>query len=240
MSTYRYAYRSRSDDDTKKGFNWIGAALGAAFIVPLVMWLFPSVIPFSFFQFWELKVPLVQAVSACWPIFVWGVGLNVVKLFQRNDYGSTTTSQVLGVGLLVSAWAGIMEEICFRWLIFLNAIWVAKFANLITFGLVQWIYLSILCPLANFFTLGYLTEYIFHPASWAVGAAMISTNGKFRDGHAYQGPLGWLNSWFCGMFFFGVMFQYGLLAAIVVHFLYDLFIFILAAFDVALEKALGW
>ena len=69
---------------------------------------------------------------------------------------------------------------------------------------------------------------LFHPSSWAVGAAVISANAFFRDGHKYQGILGVLNSWFAGMFFFWMMFAHGLWAAMVVHFTYDVVVFTVA------------
>ncbi len=79
--------------------------------------------------------------------------------------------------------------------------------------------------MANWASLHYLQEYFSHATGWAIGAAMLAANAKFRDGHKYQGMLGWINSWFMGLYFFWLMFNYGLPAAIVVHIVYDIVCF---------------
>jgi hypothetical protein len=61
------------------------------------------------------------------------------------------------------------------------------------------------------------------------GAALLSSNGRFRDGHLYQGTIGWIDAWFCGMILFYIMFKWGLFAAIIVHFFYDFFLFTMLA-----------
>lgn len=55
--------------------------------------------------------------------------------------------------------------------------------------------------------------------------AVIWSNVKFREGHKYQGPAGVLNSYMFGFYMFYIAFTYGLLYAIIVHFLFDLFLF---------------
>ena len=99
------------------------------------------------------------------------------------------------------------------------------FLNLITFGLLEWLYTNVLVPVANWATFGALSEFLFHPASWVVGAAIISANGFFRDGHKGNGFIGWVNSWFIGMVLFYLMLNYGLWTAIVAHILYDVVVF---------------
>ena len=76
-------------------------------------------------------------------------------------------------------------------------------------------------PLVDWTTFGYLTKHIFSETGWYVGAAMLYSNAFFRDGYKYQGLMGVINSWFIGMFLFWVTFNYGLPAAILIHFLYD-------------------
>ncbi|HMO22056.1 MAG TPA: hypothetical protein PKC98_13950, partial [Candidatus Melainabacteria bacterium] len=68
---------------------------------------------------------------------------------------------------------------------------------------------------------------------------LISANSRFRDGHKYQGFLGWVNSWFLGMVFFYMTLTYGLVAAIAVHFLYDMIIFLVIYIDMVIERARG-
>jgi hypothetical protein len=53
-----------------------------------------------------------------------------------------------------------------------------------------------------------------------IGAIMWS-NTKFSDAHEYQGPAGKFNSYLFGLYMFYIAFTYGLLYAIIVHFLYD-------------------
>jgi hypothetical protein len=81
--------------------------------------------------------------------------------------------------------------------------------------------------MADWATHGMLHDllYYIHPGhTWfVVGAAIVSISIRFRDGHIYLGLIGWINAWFLGMFMFYLTFQYGLLAAILVHILYDIF-----------------
>ena len=184
---------------------------------------------------------LIGWLTVGWPIFAWGVGVNVLFHFIRPGYARSdryarrlSAGQIFSVGTLISAWAGITEEIAFRWLIFFGAflgIFVGNwlFFDCLGFGIAEWFYTVIWGPLANWATLGYLEPYLFHESGWLFGAAIVSANQFFRDGHKYQGFFGWVNSWFLGMFFFYVMFTYGLVAAIVIHFVYDWAIFTTAA-----------
>jgi len=55
--------------------------------------------------------------------------------------------------------------------------------------------------------------------------AIFWSNIKFQKGHKYQGSAGTLNSYILGLYLFYIAFTYGLLYAILVHFLFDLFIF---------------
>lgn len=217
------------------------AAWAAVF---LVIWQnLTDAIPFSTFEFWAIKGTPWQWLGSAWPWFVWATCVNTVGyILQRNNATSDLTpKEVLKGGFLVSLWAGVMEEICFRWLIFLNAIVSVKILNWLLlgfadYGIPEWLYLHILGPVANFFTLGNLTPYLFHAESWAVGAAMLGANAMFRDGHKYQGKFGWIHSWFAGMFLFWMMFTYGLVAAITIHFLYDMLIFVLWALFIRIDE----
>jgi hypothetical protein len=142
-------------------------------------------------------------------------------------------------GLVISVWAGIVEEICFRWLIFLASIAMIQLVNIIFCGLPRLIHLYIAGPIANFTTIGFLRPYLFHSVTWAVGAGLLSANAAFRDGHKYQGVVGLINSWFGGMFLFWIMFRHGLLAGILIHFLYDLLVFGVRYVDMVIERAQG-
>lgn len=231
-----------NNDESKAAANFISAIVGSLLLVFVVEWIWPNVIPFSLFEFWKLEGSIGEVLKASWPIFAWGIGLTIIhSLVTRNGEDHNRNAEnILVKGCLVSGSAGVFEEIIFRWLIFYSEIIGYKFLNVILFGIPAWIFLHVTGPVANFFTLGYLEPILFNGLGWAVGAAIISSNGKFRDGHIYLGVFGWINSWFAGMFLFYIMFQYGLFASILVHFLYDMFIFVVRYIDAAFERALGW
>lgn len=175
-----------------------------------------------------------QAVYNAWPMYVWGAGLTlfaIIFLGQR-EYGGKI--ELLFSGFFKSVFAGVVEEICFRWLLLFSALVMLPVLDFIFLGfmgihLIEWLYDLILCPIANFFTLGYLESYLESNSNWVIGAAIISSNGRFRNGHAYLGPFGLVNSWFGGMYLHWVVFTYGLIPAMVIHFLYDFVIFSLVA-----------
>lgn len=244
-------------------------------------------------------MPEGQSGNGCpsvWWVFAWGVGLNFaydvidntrhsyrfrkfLRKPKRTTHGDPSTTDILIGGTIISTWAGVVEELCFRWILYLSAIPALVFGNwlwgtmfsyallfLIFLGLamvlentlaraillvtgvvalvalfihgslvdpIRWLYEFLINPVADFTSLGKLHAFLYpagdNPDAWAAGAAIVSANLFFRDGHKYQGFLGWTNSWFIGMVFFWVMFTFGLVPAMLVHFLYDLLIFIYAA-----------
>lgn len=206
---------------------------------------FPGAIPFGIFDFLGIKGGLGDWLKSAWPIFAWAIGATAAySILTKNDrQANQEAEQIFGKGIVRSIIAGVVEEILFRWWIFLGMIVSVQIFNFfffgfLGFGISEWLYLNIMGPIANFFTLGKMEWILFHPAGWFVGSAVLSANAYFRDGHKYQGPIGWINSWFIGMFMFYLLFQYGLLACIVVHFLYDLFIFLVRYIDRVIERAL--
>jgi len=228
----------------KQGKNYLATAFGGIFVILLVKWLWPRAIPFGMFEFWTPKGAVADWLYVSLPLLAWGVGVNLVIDLLRGGLTRSafagTPKDIIGGGLLISLWAGLVEEVCFRWLIFLSAVATVQIGNFLIFGWLgfgvpEWFHLSVWGPIADFTTLGALNAQIFHAAGWYVGAAMLYANALFRDGHKYQGLFGTVNSWFTGMFFFWLMFRYGLPAAILVHFLYDLLIFAYAALSAAVR-----
>lgn len=65
---------------------------------------------------------------------------------------------------------------------------------------------------------GYWTTLLY------VGA-VIWSNVKFKEGHAYQGAVGSLSSYIFAFYMIHIAFTYGLLYAIILHFLFDLVLF---------------
>jgi hypothetical protein len=233
-----------SDSNEEKRDDWVSASIGAFIFIGTLVFFWPSLIkPFSFFEFWVIKGDLWQTVWSAWPLYTWGiVGTLIFSFFRENRREDDVEPMVLFVtGILRSAIAGIIEEIAFRWLLFLSAVVMLPVVNWIFLGfmgldIVQWVYTAILCPIANFFTFGYLEPYLMNGYGWAVGAAVISSNGRFRNGHAYLGPIGYVNSWFGGMYLHYIVFTYGIISAIIIHFLYDFCIFTLYAIIAGMSR----
>ena len=121
----------------------------------------------------------------------------------------------------------VREEVYYRWFIFLVNIIFIKTINFwffgwMGFGIWEFAHNYIFGPICNLMTLGYLQNYLVNKELWFVGASILTTNILFRDGHSYQGYIGWINSWCLGILFFWVTLNYGLLAAIFSHSIYNI------------------
>lgn len=216
------------------------------FLVVLVEVFLPQVIPFTLFEFWNLKGSVVEVLKTSWLLFVWAILINLVQLTRvRNRPGLIKNAkQALSIGIQACLWAGIVEEVVFRWIVFYFQIIAYQLVNFFLLGftgtgILEWIQLHISGPIVNFLTLGFLQQQLLGKLGWSVGAAMISSNRQFGNVHLYQGPLGWLNSWVIGMFLFFLMFEYGLFAAMLVHFLYDLFFVMILCLNIIVMNKFG-
>ena len=221
--------------------------LRGPFVFPLlfgfVLTLWPELIsPFTVFEFWKTKGSFWEAVFNAWPWYVWGIAINIFYyIYKTRGYNSGSVGVKFVDAFKVSVYAGVSEEIVYRWILFFLALSILPFSNWLLGGfmdleLIRWLYQYALCPVANFFTFGYLEPYLMNGYGWVVGAAVISTSSSFRNGHAYQGLLGFINSWFFGMYMHYVVFKYGLLPAIFIHFLYDYLILSLSAVFTAIDN----
>lgn len=231
----------------EEGESWgrkvIKKTIWGVITITLIKWLFPSLIPLGSFELWHIKGDLwTWLVSAKW-MFAWAFGVSTIIFLIAGSHENERPGYLFKKGFLTSLEAGVVEEIIFRWLIFMSAMpglyimnWILGGFFGADWGLIQWFYVKVLGNIANFFTFGLMHDYIFNPLSWVIGASIITTNTLFRDGHAYQKLLGWINSWYCGMFLFFITLKYGLVAAIIIHFLYDLIIFSLKAFWEYIEQ----
>jgi hypothetical protein len=231
----------------KKRTNPWHEVFGALLILGLVEFFCPRYIPFSVMSFWHPKGNVVDWLISAWPLFAWGAGLTaIVALCTKNEHHVNRNAEdILTGGFAISLLAGVTEEIGFRWIAFLGTIPMLRLSNWVFFGwagfgLPAWIQTHVLGPFADYTSLHALHSVLFSPQGWFVGAALLAANSHFRDGHKYLGWPGFVNSWFLGMFFFWMMFHYGLPAAILVHFLYDLFIFVVTYLDAAFERRMGW
>jgi len=216
--------KEKSDQKKKPGC-YLASVL---FSIPTILFfelLFPGVIPFGPFELWVPKHGVGNWLLSAIPLFITGLIVAIFSCFWRyyiEEKSPDDPVDQLTFGIPISIWAGVVEEICFRWLIFYAAIVSAKFTNICFFGLTRIFHIHIEGPIVNFFTLGYLNDYLGNPEKWAVGIAIVTTAALFRDGHKYQGLVGYIISWFGGMALFWFALNYGLLAAILIHFLYDL------------------
>lgn len=97
------------------------------------------------------------------------------------------------------------------------AIWFAQNANI-----VYWFYENVLVVIIHFTTFDQMDSVLNnqHDRIFLFGA--ILANAWFRDGHKYQGPLGVINSWYCGLVLLYATVTYGVITAIAVHTIYDL------------------
>ena len=264
---------STDSDDKKWASNLWTRILFSAVLLVILNVVSPETIPISSSWVWRSEGSVSDWVSLAKPIFAWGFGVTLLFGILRKltwEMRKTNALHAFLAGLVISVFAGVSEEILFRWILFLPTValeqffnWVfsgvlalllsavigagvgAAFRNVfLTFllglgfpvalgvafgglppGLPEWFHMNVWGPFADLTTGGHLKDYIFHSTGFAVGAAMLTANSLFRDGHKYQGVFGYLNSWFIGMFLFYVMFTFGLPAAILVHFLYDVVVF---------------
>ncbi|HEY9774625.1 MAG TPA: hypothetical protein V6C81_12550 [Planktothrix sp.] len=221
-------------------------ALSCAVFIGVVNYFWPWAIPFKFFELWQPKGTITEWLWTSRWILGWGTGVTLLMAFLHRDKLSeirNAESEYLK-DCRTAIQAGVLEEICFRWLQFMAFIVTARVANFLFFGFLgfgvpHWLMLHFFGPVSNWFTLGLLGAYLINPANWVVGLAIIKANSSFRDGHKYLGLFGFINSWFIGMFFFYLMFQYGLLAGIIVHALYDFLIFTVKYLHMLYERAAG-
>lgn len=294
----RLRRKSEDKDKEDKESNYIVASLAACLTIAITNHWWPEILaslPVFGAPFWEVKGGPGTWISAVWPIFAWGIGLNLIVGLVHNSNHATSferlirrrrepsAGDILVGGTLISLFAGVTEELAFRWLLFLGAIAGAVFSNwlfgtvglyimlgviflllsvvmgknesfygLVTAGIltvvlvfiihhgpyidpIEWFNNEILVPFADWASFGkmhnlLITDSPTNPDAWAIGAGLITANARFRDGHKYQGPLGIVNSWYIGLVMFWLMFTYGLVAAIAIHFLYDFGIFATVAF----------
>lgn len=221
-----------------------------ALVLTLVAAFWSAYIPYGPFELWVPKAGPLTWIAVALPGIAWGMTLQgalellrSTRMTKLDVFNFPKPTLILSDGTKISVTAGILEEIGFRWLLFLLCLFGYAVLNLPFLAL--GINLDVLAhglfltPIANLMTLGALKDVLYHDAGWHVGAAMLTANAFFRDGHKYQGPLGWTNSWFMGMYFFWAMLRFGLPAAIVAHALYDVAVFGTVAFA-ASARLRGW
>ncbi len=195
----------------------------------IVLRINPDLAPFGITKMWTCRGDVGDWLTVTAPMLLWGWGLSVlIGLIADLPKSRKRPEELLAKGLVVSTIAGVIEEVLFRWIWFMFLMLFVQLADFILGGFIfghglPWlIYEYLLGPLANLVTFHQLDGFLNHPSGWHVGSGLLAANARFRDGHKYQGPLGVVNSWFMGMYLFYIALNYGLVAAILAHFLYDL------------------
>ena len=208
----------------------ITGTIGALIFVSVAYGLLKSWIdaPITFMGIWTSHGSMASGLQAVWFIFAWAIGLTLLTgLFRaiRKEPRTHEPSRIFVKGTWLGLNAGFFEEIVYRWLMLFGAMITIKFFNIVTFGLVKWLYTIILIPLANWASFGLLDPQLGGAYGWLFAAAIVSANVQFRKGHEYLGLFGMINSWYLGLIMFYLVFNYGLWTAIVAHILYNLCIF---------------
>ena len=206
-------------------------------IAGLVYLAFPGDLPLPRNLFWTGR-PITEILAAIWPLFAWSLGMSLLisLVIKRSRADALIASLVHKYNMGIAVQAGVLEELVFRYFAFIAMLGIVPFLNWCAFGwngggLLLWFYTVVMVPIANWATLGLMSS-LLATTPWFVGAALLSANAMFRNGHKYQGIIGIVNSWYIGMFLFWIMFQFGLIVAIIVHILYDVIVFTVEHLDV--------
>ncbi|MGL4758683.1 MAG: hypothetical protein ACRCXZ_05075 [Patescibacteria group bacterium] len=232
---------SHKEEEKKESF--VETFIGAFIVVCFFEVFFPDIIPLDFF-YWGNQNKAWDVILSAKPVFLFGICFTALALLITKNSkleNMRAEKQFISHSVLV-LFASAFEEVSFRWILFLSAMVGLRFSDWLFggfyfgTGIVNWFYTNLFIPFSDFITFHQLTDYLYHPASWVVGAAMISTNGKFRDGHLYQGPIGAIDAWFFGMFMYKIVFICGIWPAILVHIGYNMVINVLAYIDKKVER----
>jgi hypothetical protein len=223
-----------------RGATQIELVIGAA-IIGLFVWFAYSIgwipSPIGFTDVWIAHGSMGDGLASVWYIFLWGVGFTLASFILTGMYKKSRTvtpGEVAIEGLGVSLFAGVVEELAYRWFMLFGGMFILNVLNFLTFGLIKWLNVELFIPLTNWLTFGILSPQLTDN-SWLFGAAIVFANSSFRDAHEHKGFITYVNAWILGIVFFYVMFNYGLLTAIVAHVLYDLCIYATLAVCVSLQ-----
>ncbi len=200
----------------------------ALIAILIVKWVYPNAIPYGMFELWALKAPIWTVITSSAPLFIWAiaVAIIIVPFFRKtsgikNNIPAENPKQNLANDIFYSIYGSMLEGVLFRWLIFLNFIWIIKLFDWLGSGVFEWLYISLIAPLVSLSSFGLIDNIIYHPYGWAIGAAIIITNAIKTKNHVRLGIFGLTNSWYIGLYLFALTLQFGLWASIAIHFLYD-------------------
>lgn len=198
-------------------------------------------VPFEFGQFLYFHGAFWEPFVFAWPLFLLGFSINFYKMSTSINPPEVhkNANQLPLSGFLTSLMAGIMEELTFRWTLFFGCMGLFYVIDSLLLDNIlrnyiteRGVWINVLATLRS-------TPYAYDHKTWTIGLAVLASNWKFQEGHIYQGKTGWIMSGIGGLFFFAIMFRYGLFASMLVHFTFDMLVFIMLIIDVQLEKAMG-
>lgn len=145
-------------------------------------------------------------------------------LKHKRRYRIAEPSTIIWRGTYTNVHAAICEELVYRGFVLMALMPALVLLNYITLGVLQPIFEEVLLPVANWMTLGLLSDWLNHSEGWILGAAILTSNFVFAITHLDLPPRTQIYIWFFGMIMFWTLFQYGLFAAIIVHFLHNMLI----------------
>ncbi|BCL83569.1 hypothetical protein ccbrp13_60340 [Ktedonobacteria bacterium brp13] len=221
------------------------AVIAFLLLIPLSFWHW--VLPFGLFQFWGLHGSFIDIMSAAWPMFAWGIllavtwSLVILHLFfptfetllglqqeALNKFGSLPI-----VGILQGTWVALAEAFIYRWLLFYSWVIVLNIVNFLLLGfmghgLLLWIYTFVIAPPVNFLSFGKLHPLLFSSWGWSAGAAALISHGRSKQRWVSKKGIGnWLLTWPISLFLFLVMVEYGWIAALLMHVIYEALLVVL-------------
>lgn len=218
-------------------------AIISAMILTLVYYVHPEIMPFTLFSCFSSTTSPLDWLQSAIPLFIWVFLLNTCMqiILLRKKKGDPYWFLIdaiqpipiryqIGRAWMQATTTGVLEEVTFRWLVYGASIPLLLGLNFFFFGfagygIVKLLYVNFFNRIADIATLEFLHPYLFAASGWTTGAAVLSANGLFRNGHSYQGIFGLINSWFTGMFLFWIFFHHGLLACMLIHIIHNLIVY---------------
>lgn len=199
--------RKDKSEDKNKGRNYITSSIFAILVLWIVTAVWPEVIPFRVFgePFWGARGTFGAWVSSVWWIFAWGVGVNLITGAIANAEANSSftlekflrrrrepdSAEILSIGTVVSLFAGVTEELAFRWLLYLSAIVTLVFMNWLWGTVFAFIFLGFLgialtAAAAKASSRGNILPPILVGGFCGVGLILLIAHGGFLD------PIKWI------------------------------------------------
>jgi hypothetical protein len=191
------------------------------------VWAIGMIFP-DFFVYPYFKWAGWGTVLRFWPLFLEGVAINLLPLIAETRWPmrARESKRLFEWELVTYSFAGVWEELGFRWAFICYVMIVIVVANSVLGAVFGWhdpmyaLY-GFVALVIHFTTLTLMDPVLYdsHQPFLIFGA--LIANWCFYNGHKYEGFYGALNAWYCGLIFLYATLTYGLWTAIVVHAVYD-------------------